>query len=83
MATWKARITEKTNLDTTGRHEVTFIIIRPNGQVVTIDGQPITRRAVGNPTDIRNNIQQEATRFIQQLIEDANIRIGDEVSFDI
>ena len=83
MAIWKARITERTNLDSNARQDVAFIVIRPNGQIVVIDGKPITLRASGNPTNIRGNIQQEAIRYIQELIEDARLKIGDEVSFEV
>ena len=83
MAIWKARITAKTNLDMNGRQDVAFIIIRPNGQVVVIDGQPITLRAGGNPTNIRGNVTQEASRFIGELIEEVRLKIGDEIDFEV
>ena len=83
MAIWKARITAKTNLDMNGRQDVAFIIIRPNGQVVVIDGQQIMLRASGSPTTIRGNVTQEATRFINELIEELRLKIGDEIDFEI
>jgi hypothetical protein len=83
MATWKAKIVGKTNLDSNGTFEVTFNVIRPNGQILVLNGVTIERRASGLPTTIVSNITQEVTRIAQEVIESTRLQIGDEISVDV
>lgn len=84
MATWKAEITEKTNLDSnSGQHEVIFKLIRPNGQVFTVEGQVIFRRVTGIPSTIRSNVIQETQRYIAEVNEFANLQVGNQINVEI
>lgn len=83
MAIWKARITEVSAIDNSARQDVAFNIVRPNGQIVQIGGSPVVLRTTGNPTNIRQHIGTVATDFIRELIEAANLKIADEVEFNI
>lgn len=83
MAIWKAKIVSKGNLDTNGVFEVTFNILRPNGQVLVIGGTTLERRASGLPTTIMTNIQQEVTRIAQEVIESTRLQVGDEISVEV
>jgi hypothetical protein len=83
MAIWKARITEVSNIDNSARQDVAFNIVRPNGQLAQIGGQPVLLRATGNPTNIRQHVATVATDFIRELIAAGQLQIGNEVEFDI
>lgn len=83
MAIWTAEITEATNLDTDGKHEVTFILIRPDGKTLTIDGKTIYLRSTGNPTTIKDNISEVAAKFASEVIAAENLKVGDKVEFEV
>lgn len=83
MAIWKAKITGKTNLDANGTFEVTFNIVRPNGQLLVLSGTTVERRTSGLPTTITTNITQEVTRIAQEVTEATRLQVGDEISVDV
>ena len=83
MATWKARITEKTNLDANGMFEVLYNIVRPSGQLLVLSGTAVERRASGMPTTITANIMQDVTRIAQEVAEATRLQIGDEISVEV
>lgn len=83
MATWKAKIIEVSNIDTSLRQEVKFNIVRPNGQTVIIGGQTITLTAHGNPSNIRARVAEIAEQFVRELAQAASLQINDEVSFEV
>jgi hypothetical protein len=83
MATWKARITEKTNLDASGMFEVAFNILRPTGQVLILNGITVERRTSGLPTTITTNIKQEVTRIAQEVVESTRLQVGDLIDVEV
>lgn len=83
MAIWKAKITGKTNLDANGMFEVTYNIVKPNGQLLVLGGTPVERRTSGLPTTITTNIQQDVTRIAQEVVESTRLQVGDEISVDV
>lgn len=83
MATWKARVIEVSQIDAGARQEAKFNIIRPNGQVGQINGQAVVLSTTGNPTNIRDRIAQVAADFIREFVRAGDLKVNDEVEFEI
>ena len=83
MATWKAKITEVSALDSGGHQEAKFNLIKPNGQLAQIGGQLVVLSATGNPTNIQARIVTVATAFIQEFNAAGNLTVNQEIPFEV